>query len=154
MLVTQKRDRALLAITLLIATFFPGIGFCESPVLSKEVVARFVEAYNNHDVEQMLENCSDDVRWLTVAGDAIAVEADGKPKLRSAMKSHFEQSPNTRSTLLAVEGDGPMVVAIEKAMSGNNESARSQCSASVYQLKDGLIESVWYFNVYRCGEAD
>lgn len=150
MLVTRKY----LVLVLVIAACLPGIGLSESPVLSQDVVNRFVAAYNNHDVEQMLENCSDDVRWFTVAGDTIAIEADGKSDLRSAMKSHFERSPNTHSTLLAVEGDGPMVVAIEKAMASGNEDAGSQCSASVYQLQRGLIESVWYFDAYQCGVAD
>lgn len=125
-----------------------------SSVSSKDIVLDFVDAYNKHDIEAMMALCSDNVRWLTVTTDTVIVEAAGKKNLASQMREHFTRSPQTNSTLLAAEDDGPMVVAIERASAGVDVESRSQCSASVYQLRDGLIENVWYFDVYACGQSD
>ncbi|MEM1262884.1 MAG: nuclear transport factor 2 family protein [Pseudomonadota bacterium] len=118
-----------------------------------DVVAGFVAAYNRQDVDAMLDHCADNVRWLSVVGDSISVEADGVAALRASMTEHFSAPSPTQSTLLSVSGDGPMVVAIERATFAD----KAFCSASVYQLEAELIVNVWYYDAYRCdadGEED
>ena len=132
----------------------PALLLAASPSNSVDVVAGFVTAYNRHDVAQMMARCAENVRWLTVTGDTVTVEAQGRDNLRSAMEAHFAGSPNTRSEMIKVEGDGPMVVAIEKAMADGRAPHKAQCSASVYQLQDGRISNVWYFDAYRCEGAE
>ena len=116
------------------------------------VVESYVAAYNEHDVEAMMAYCTDDVRWMTVSEAQVSVDADGKAQLRSAMVEHFKSSPATASELLTVEGHGPMVVAVERAMADRTQPEAAFCSASVYRLQDGLIRGVWYFDAYRCAE--
>lgn len=139
--------------TLILAIVYPAMNVSSTPLPSTDVVLRFVAAYNEHHVAEMMSLCTENVRWLTVLGESVIVEAEGKATLTSQMHAHFEHSPNTYSTLLALEGDGPMVIAIEQASTGTTAAAQSQCSASVYQLNNGLIENVWYFDAYACGRS-
>ncbi len=145
--------RATLVLTALVVAW-PQFSWSDTPNDSIEVVKRFVAAYNDHDVDQMMTYAAKNIRWLTVISDAVSVEADGKEALSAAMQSHFASSPSTQSALLRIEGDGPMVVAIEQAMADADQPDRSQCSASVYQIRGGLIVNVWYFHAYHCGQSD
>lgn len=152
---TMKAIRRFPSVGLIIlAILLPNVGSASSEDNSKAVVLQFLDAYNDHDVDGMLELCAEDIRWLTVMGDSIYVEASGKSELGPQLNEHFATSPATHSKFLQVEGNGPMVVGIEQASSSREAGARTQCSASVYQLVDGLIKDVWYFDAYECGEME
>ena len=138
-------------IGVLCITAFPSIKASPLGQSSKEIVVAFVSAYNDHDVDQMMTFCTDDVRWLSVDGHSIETVVAGKQNLGAEMRDHFRRSPRAKSELLVVGDDGPMVVAIEAATSEMGNTTGSQCSASVYRLRAGLIESVWYFDAYTCG---
>ena len=140
--------RTLLAALVLL----PSLCLAAEDAAPVSVVASYVAAYNDHDVEAMMAHCTDDVRWMTVSEAQVSVDADGKAQLRSAMVEHFKSSPATASELLSAEGHGPMVVAVERALADRNQPEAAFCSASVYRLQDGLIRGVWYFDAYRCAE--
>ena len=138
-------------ISVLCITAVPAIKASPLGQSSKEIVVAFVSAYNDHDVDQMMTFCTDDVRWLSVDGHSIEIVVAGKQNLDTEMRDHFRRNPRAKSELLVVGDDGPMVVAIEAATSEMGNTTGSQCSASVYRLRAGLIESVWYFDAYSCG---
>lgn len=112
-----------------------------------DLVKDFVASYNRHSVADMMTYCSEGIRWLTIGDTDITIETEGKDALSKAMVDHFARSPNTVSELVVIEGDGPMVVAIEQASAAGG---KSQCAASVYKVVAGLIQDVWYFDVYAC----
>ncbi len=152
---THRSDRKYSIVLSLISFFcitaFPSIEASPLGLSSKDVVVAFVSAYNDHDVDQMMTLCTDDVRWLSVDGHSAETVVAGRQNLDAEMRDHFRRSPRAKSELLVVGDDGPMVVAIEAASSDMGKTTRSQCSASVYRLRAGLIESVWYFEAYTCG---
>ena len=155
---TQRCDRecfiVLLLISILCITAFSSIKASPMGQSSQDVVAAFVSAYNDHDVDQMMTLCTDDVRWLSVDGHSIETVVAGRQNLDSEMRDHFRRNPRAKSELIVVGDDGPMVVAIEAASSEMGNATDSQCSASVYRLRAGLIESIWYFEAYTCGMID
>ncbi len=113
-------------------------------------IREFVAAYNAHDVAAMLAFCAPDVRWMIVSADKLSVETSGAEKLAESMRSHFRSLPSTRSELRSVAVSGSFVTAIEQAIWESKGQKRTQCSVSVYELREGKIQNVWYFPAHGC----
>lgn len=111
-----------------------------------EVVERYMAAYNDHDVEAMLELVHPDVQWLTIDGDRIRVETDGADDLAEAMRGYFEAVPSTRSSIESLMVSGKRVSVRERAHWESSGQSRSQAALSVYEIDDGRIVRVWYFS--------
>ena len=114
------------------------------------VVRRFVDAFNAQDVQAMTALAAEDIRWMSVSGEGLTVEAAGRKALRSAMREYFESLPSARAELLSARESGPFVQAVERASWTAGGIERSQCSAAVYEVADGRIRNVWYFPAYEC----
>ena len=114
------------------------------------LVREFVAAYNDHDVARMLASCAPDVRWMSVSADKLTVETSGTEKLAEAVREYFRGLPSSRSELRSVIVSGNFVMASEQAMWESGGQTRTQCSASVYEVREGKIQSVWYFPAHGC----
>ncbi|WP_339720846.1 nuclear transport factor 2 family protein [uncultured Paraglaciecola sp.] len=111
-------------------------------------VELFIAAYNQHDIEKMLEKTTQEVKWLYNINDNLVIETEGKDALRTAMNRHFKQHSNARSQIKQSLTLGETVVVIEEAFS--NDGASSQCALSIYQMKHKLIQSVTYYAATTC----
>ena len=111
-------------------------------------VALFMKAYNQHNIEKMLEKTSEDVKWLYNIDDTLHIETDGKDALRQAMLSHFKHKTSARSQIKQSMTIGNTVVVIEEAFL--SDGINSQCALSIYQLKQNLIKSVTYYEATAC----
>lgn len=111
-------------------------------------VELFIDAYNKHDVEKMLERTSEEVKWLNNINDKLLLETDGKDALRKAMVTHFNRQTHARSQMKQSLTLGDTVAVIEKAFS--NDGERSQCALSIYQMKQNLIHSITYYAANSC----
>lgn len=110
----------------------------------------FVKAFNDRNIDGMLESADDDIQWLSVSGERIAVETQSKAALKTSMESYFKSCPSCRSELLWVQSTGNRLAAHEKAMFTKRAGvATSQSGLSVYEFKDGRILRVYYFPVER-----
>ena len=116
------------------------------------VVRAYVEAYNAHDVDRMLSFMVDPVRWMSVAGDAIAIEASGKDAVGSSMSGYFGRLPSARSELRRVISVGNFVSTIEESMWESGGESRAQCALANYELSGGKIVNVWYHAAQPCGD--
>jgi uncharacterized protein (TIGR02246 family) len=114
------------------------------------VVQRFVDAFNDHDIDAMLALVADDIRWMNVAGQNISVETEGKDQLRSSMKSYLASIPSARAKIRSVRASGPFIHTVEQAFWLSGDMEKSQCSMAVYEISDGKIKDVWYFSAYAC----
>ena len=122
-------------------------------ISSTELVDSYFKAYNAHNVDRMLAMVTDDVRWMSVDGNSIALEADGKESLGVAMNAHFARSPSTRSEMRDISALGDFVTVIEAAMRDSDAATRSQCAITVYQFSEGLIANVWYYAAQPCEQT-
>lgn len=61
-------------------------------------IERFIDAYNKHDIEQMLEKTSEEVKWFYNINDTQLIETDSKDVLRIAIIAHVNQQTHTRFT--------------------------------------------------------
>lgn len=114
------------------------------------VVERFIEAYNQQDVEQMVKLSSDEIHWMMLLNDELSVEASSSAELREAMEVYFDYLTTARSELLSISGSGDFVYTLEKAYWQEGGESRHQCSMAVYQIEADKIKNVWYFDSHPC----
>jgi hypothetical protein len=112
---------------------------------NEQMVRDYVAAFNGRDVDAMLSMVTEDIQWLTLAGDKLTIETDGKPKLRQSMVAYFKSNPSANSELKWVQVTKSRVAAQEKASWQAKAGPKSQSSLSVYEFRDGLIARVHYY---------
>lgn len=133
-------------------TLVPLLFLCQVAFAGEntERVEQFLSAFNQQDVDAMLEFSAPDMRWMSVSGDRVSVETSTHAELRAAMAGYFESTPGTRSEIQSISESGPFVHTLEKAFWISDGAERSQCSMAVYELLDGRIQNVWYFPAHQC----
>lgn len=112
-------------------------------------VKQYIAAYNAADIEGMQILMADNIRWMSVSDDNVAVETENKQQLTQAMSQYF-QSAGTQSEMLQSHTVGNFVSGIEKASWQSGDKLRSQCSPVIYEFDAGKIKNVWYFNSTQC----
>ncbi|HWM90277.1 MAG TPA: nuclear transport factor 2 family protein [Thermoanaerobaculia bacterium] len=113
----------------------------------QQVVDRFMDAYNRHDVEAMLALAHPDIQWLSVDGERISVEASGHEALRDSMTRYFASLPSAGATLEKTMSAGPYVSVVERARWKGDKGERSQAALAVYEIREGKVRRVWYYPV-------
>jgi hypothetical protein len=108
-------------------------------------VKAYVDAYNAHDVEGVLEHLHPEFVWLNVNGDAVLVEARGKTAIQTMLVGYFKSFPTARSEIESISALGPWVSVRERAHWTGKDGPRSQAALSVYEVRDGLLRRVWYY---------
>lgn len=123
----------------------PGSVFGQALVSHEQRVRTYVQAFNERDIDRMLDMVTDDVQWLSVAGDTITVETQGKAKLRESLAAYFTRIPTATSALQWVQATASRAVALERATWKGASGPRSQAGLCVYEFRDGLIARVYYY---------
>ncbi len=117
----------------------------EAPPALEQRVRDYVSAFNQREIDTMLEMVSEDIQWLSVAGDKITVETEGKAKLRESMAAYFESTPSVRSELQWVEVTASRVAALERVAWQSKSGPKSQAGLCVYEFRGPLISRVYYY---------
>ena len=133
----------LLALLHLTAT--PMFFAAETPNPNEQRVRDYVSAFNKREIDTMLSMVSDDIQWLSVAGDKITIETQGKARLRESLAAYFKSTPTAKSELEWVRATASRVAALERAGWQSKSGPKSQASLSVYEFRDGLITRVYYY---------
>lgn len=136
--------KVFLSITLLVVNA-SSLAWASAP---SDTVKQFIQAYNQHNLDNMLHLVSEDMQWLYNVENKLIVETDNKETLKQAMESHFKQRPQARSEIKDILAFGTAVVVVEEAFS--NKSQTSQCALSIYQVEQNLITSVIYYQATPC----
>ena len=103
------------------------------------VAEELVEAFNRHDAEAMARQVATnfELYYVDEAG-ASALAITGRDQLIKEMKGYFESQPSVKSTVLS-SMDGPVYVSFREQIVGG------QSSLAVYEIRDQLIQRVWYY---------
>jgi hypothetical protein len=117
----------------------------ETPNPNEQRVRDYVSAFNKREIDTMLNMVADDIQWLSVVGDKITVETQGKAKLRESMAAYFKSTPTAKSELEWVRGTASRVAALERAGWQSKSGPKSQASLCIYEFRDGLITRVYYY---------
>lgn len=116
---------------------------------SLAVVRAYFAIYNTHDIEGTVRLLAPDFRWLSAQGDSVVVEARGIPAIRAGLVDYFRRLPSARSEIEAATALGPWVMVRERVIWVTATGPRSQAAISVYEVRDGLLRSVWYYPAVR-----
>ena len=125
----------------------PALAAADSASLS--VVRSYFAAYNSHDIDAVLRHIAPDFAWLSLAGDSISVELRGADAVRSGLVDYFRRLPTARSDIEAISALGPWVSVRERARWVGANGPRSQAALSVYEVRGGLLQRVWYYPEVR-----
>lgn len=106
----------------------------------------YLDAFNRHEPEAVAAFCAENFKWYSIDGDKTAVDAEGRTALRDWLVGYFKSFPTVRSEFLSVEQTGPFLTVRERPSWDNKEGKRvSQQAHGVYEIRNGLIQRVWYF---------
>lgn len=133
----------------ILATYLLLAPFCAFPqepgAGHEQTVRSFIAAFNAHDSRAMSQFVADDVQWLSVNGDSISIETNGKAALVSAMNDYFKSCPTCRSSLTELVASRDRVSAVEVATWHGKDGPKMQSGIAVYEFSGGLIRRVYYF---------
>jgi len=115
-----------------------------------DTVERFIAAFNQHNVDVMLELSAVDMRWMSVSGEQISIETSTHAELREAMRSYFGSTPSARAEVRSISEIGSFVSTLEEAFWSSGGAEKSRCSMTVYELFEQKIQNVWYFPAHQC----
>ncbi len=119
------------------------------PNAEEQAVLSLLAAFNSHDPQAMAVLVKEDVQWLSISDSEVLIEATGREALVTSMVDYFAALPSAQSRLLSIESLGPWVTAQEEASWDVDGERRSQASVAVYEIRDGLVQRVWYYPAVR-----
>lgn len=116
------------------------------PLSPNQLMATYIEAFNEANIERLVGTMTEDVEWFTVNAAGAALEASGRPALARSMRSYFDSVPDVHAEIEQRMINGNFVTTRErltwKTPSGLE---RSQASIAVFELREGLIRRAWYY---------
>lgn len=133
---------------ILVAAFvllFAPLAYSESGSSHLRTVEQFIAAFNAHDSGAMAGLVTEDVAWLSIAGDKVGIETSGKSELVASMDAYFKSCPTCQSVLSGTISTAGRVSAVEIASWQGKAGLKSQRGLSVYEFSEGLIHRVYYF---------
>lgn len=114
------------------------------------VLRAYLDAYNRHEPEVVAALLSPKVKWYSLDADKLLTDGDGREALRTWLAGYFKSLSDARSDFLTIEQTGAFLSVRERASWTAKDGARlSQQAHAVYEIRDGLIERVWYFPSVR-----
>jgi hypothetical protein len=110
------------------------------------VLRAYLDAYNRHEPDAVAALLSPKVKWYSLDADKLSTDGDGREALRTWLAGYFKSLPDVRSDFLTIEQTGAFLSVRERAgWTAKDGTSRSQQAHAVYEIRDGLIERVWYF---------
>jgi hypothetical protein len=111
-----------------------------------DVVRKQLEAFNRHSPDDVVACYAEKIKWLSIDGDQVATEGDGRESIRTWLTGYFKSLPTVKSELLEVNQTGPHVVFRERASwTAKDGSPRSQTAIGIFEVRDGLVQRAWYY---------
>lgn len=109
------------------------------------VLDTYFEAFNNHDVESLVEMSADDIRMMSITPDTVITDLTDKQALQTWLEGYFSSLPNVSSTYDKVTMQEPFVSFVETASWGPDSARKQQSSLATYLIRDNKIQRVWYY---------
>ena len=138
----------LILLILLLSAFTPGVFSKDnsSEALIKMLQDQF-DAYNQRDIDRMVNNVTDDFRWYSLTADELLIETSGKANFKKSMQDYYRSRPNKiHSVIESYTIDGNRI-SFKEVVSHQNKQGKTVSSSAmgIYEFKDGKIYRAWYF---------
>jgi len=113
----------------------------------KDVYLASTRAYQERDIDAMMEYVTDDFSWYNIMPDGANLLADSKEKAKAGMQGVFEYLDYVSGHVEFVKTFGDMLVAVETdtVRQGNQEITLRRMS--VYECRDGKLHRCWSFPI-------
>ena len=119
---------------------------------SQQTIEAYIDAFNGRDFDAMWALVDDQAHWVRVSGTTVTSMLGGREALRDATREYVAANPTARATLLSVAALGNFVQTIQATSTSSEAGGTRQCAATTYELVDGRIATVWYFDSFACPE--
>jgi len=106
-----------------------------------------IRAFNEKDLNTLVENVTDDFVWFYVTEYALAEEVRGKVAFKEAMEDYFRNYDDTKTSMYGITQSGNFISFKETTNWGNGQDTQS--SIAVYQFENNKIKKVWYFPSHK-----
>ena len=114
--------------------------------VARTIISEHVRAFNAGDVEAMAKMQHPNIQWLSVRGNNVSVEVNGRNELRQNMTEYFKSPTKVTGVLRDWNVNVPYVSVTETVnWTATDGTKKSQSSMTVYELEDNLIRRVWYY---------
>lgn len=120
---------------------------------SVQVVKQFIQGFNNHSVEQLLQQTTENVHWFNLSGAKMDIETSTQHELAAAMSDYFASLNDAKARLRQIVVSANYVSTVEEVTWSHDGEQSSQCSLGVYQLKGNKISAVWYYPAHTCDQV-
>lgn len=105
----------------------------------------YFEAFNNHNVESLMEMCADDIQMMSITPDTVITDLIGKESLQTWLEGYFNSLLNVRSSYDQLSMREPFFSFVETATWGPDSARKQQSSMATYLVEDDKIQRVWYY---------
>ena len=119
------------------------------PMDPATVVREAYLAFNAHDAERFVSHVAADVQWFTVTGSELKTETAGREPLLAYLQRYFKSLPTVRSRMDPSFVVGNKVAVREVVTWTSSSGERSQSALAVYEVVDGKIRRVWYYEATK-----
>ena len=105
------------------------------------------DAYNQRDIDRLVNNVTDDFKWYSLTADELLVETSGKDNFKKSMQNYYDSRPqNIHSVIESSTLDGNRI-SFKEVVSHQTKDGKTISSSAmgIYQFKNGKIYRAWYF---------
>ncbi|MCG9730723.1 nuclear transport factor 2 family protein [Shewanella sp. Isolate13] len=120
---------------------------------SVQVVKQFIQGFNNHSVEQLLQHTTPNVHWFNLSGTKMDIETSTQQELGAAMTDYFASLTDAKASLRQILVSANYVSTVEEVTWSHEGELHSQCSLGIYQLAGDKINAVWFYPSHVCDET-
>jgi len=105
-----------------------------------------VDAFNQQDIQRLVANVSDDMKYYYLTADELIVETSGKVAFETAMTNYFNSGIKPFSTIESSVIDGSRI-SFKEVVNHKNKNGETVSSSAmgIYQYHEGKIVRAWYF---------
>jgi predicted SnoaL-like aldol condensation-catalyzing enzyme len=114
---------------------------------AEDVVRKLYADFNTHSADALVANVAENILWMTIADDKIAMEASGREPLTASMTRYFKSTPTVQSTIESLMAAGDFVTVHERVRWRVNGAEKTQSAVAVYKIKESKVAAVWYYDV-------
>ncbi|MEJ2139182.1 MAG: nuclear transport factor 2 family protein [Gammaproteobacteria bacterium] len=113
----------------------------------KEVYLASTRAYQERDIDKMMEYVTDDFSWYNIMPDGPMQLAAGKEKAKFGMKMVFDNIDYVQGHVDFAKTFGDILVAVETDTIRQNGEEVQMRRMSIYECADGKLKRCWSFPI-------
>lgn len=113
----------------------------------KEVYLASTQAYQDRDIDRMMEYVTDDFSWYNIMPDGASLLASGKEQAKQGMTAVFENIDYVSGHVDFAKTFGDVLVAVETDTVRQGGQEIRLRRLSVYECQDGKLHRCWSFPI-------